>query len=46
MLTEESDKSAAPQTKTGNTDSNNKAQQRSGNKKNEAVDESDYMERR
>ena len=34
MLTEENDKSATPQTTTGNTDSNNNAQKRSGNKKN------------
>ena len=33
MLMEESDKSATPQTTTGNTDSINNAQQRSGNKK-------------
>ena len=34
MLTEENDKSAAPQTTTGNTNSNNNAQQRSVNKQN------------
>ena len=34
MLTEKNDKSATPQTMTGNTDSNNNAQQKSGNKKN------------